>query len=447
MNRKSFSEYTLVLMMAASLPVWAQQGGSLADTARQARTQKQAQAAPEDNRAQQVADELSEDQNDGGAPGGFKTYNADDYKLWVPAPFRVEGHDDAGAVLSGPMFGSKQPLVLVGTPIVSHFENSDDAFQTAATQFARVYADTATCTKITVSKYGAYQCTLAAANLLGKRVSGNAVFVQSAGYIYPIMCVTPTDSHARDILNDPHASSHEKVWAREALAHEVDDTRNVWHKCESVFQSIQIKKSVDAQSASADSKKPAVETAPSAAASATAVAQAQAPPTEAAPQSTVPAGFKVQAFNYCKTRTQCWDASVLVPSDAQLVSSDCKQFIFEVKVQGSPFLLLAGPGGDTCGNRSASDPNRVRWNQLAAPETARAPGSSSTIGSLQATLDGKPAIITTIGFRKGLSDWMGKRAEVENNGAQLVVGCMAPREHFTDGDAICSSLIASLRLP
>jgi hypothetical protein len=138
---------------------------------------------------------------------------------------------------------------------------------------------------------------------------------------------------------------------------------------------------------------------------------------------------------------------VLVPADAQLVSSDCKQYIFEIKVQGAPFLLLAGPSGETCGNRNASDPSLVKWNQLAAPEAARAPGSSSTIGSLQATLDGKPAIITTISFRKGLSDWMGKRAEVENNGAQLVVGCMAPREHFTDGDAICSSLIASLRLP
>jgi hypothetical protein len=50
-------------------------------------------------------------------------------------------------------------------------------------------------------------------------------------------------------------------------------------------------------------------------------------------------------------------------------------------------------------------------------------------------------------FKKGLADWIGKRAEVENNGAQLVVGCMAPKETFADGDTICSGLIESLRLP
>jgi hypothetical protein len=42
---------------------------------------------------------------------------------------------------------------------------------------------------------------------------------------------------------------------------------------------------------------------------------------------------------------------------------------------------------------------------------------------------------------------MGKRAEIESNGVPLVVGCMAPREHFGDGETICSSLIESLQLP
>jgi hypothetical protein len=50
-------------------------------------------------------------------------------------------------------------------------------------------------------------------------------------------------------------------------------------------------------------------------------------------------------------------------------------------------------------------------------------------------------------FRKGLEEWMGKRAEVDSNGVHLVVGCMGPREHFADADAVCSGLIDSLRLP
>jgi hypothetical protein len=62
-------------------------------------------------------------------------------------------------------------------------------------------------------------------------------------------------------------------------------------------------------------------------------------------------------------------------------------------------------------------------------------------------LDGKPAVITQMRFKKNFADWIAKRAEIENNGARLVVGCMSPKETFADGDAVCSGLIGSLRLP
>jgi hypothetical protein len=204
--------------------------------------------------------------------------------------------------------------------------------------------------------------------------------------------------------------------------------------------------------ASADASNPAPTGAPkspdAAANSATAPAAAPAAPASVAKQSAVPAGFKAQRFNYCKGPLQCWDGSVLVPADAKLVSSDCKQYIFETKVQGEPFLLLAGQGGsDACANRSKSDASQVRWDELAEPESGRAPGTYNLIGSQQTTLDGKPAVLVQIGFRKGLTRWMGKRAEIENNGVPLVVGCIAPQDHFADGEAICSKWIESLRLP
>src|SRR5271165_2490923 len=114
---------TVVVTFAVCLPMWSQQGGggSLADVARQVRAQKQSQPQSDTNKAQQVVDELMDDQSDTGAPGGFKTYNQGDYKVWVPAPYHVEGQDDAGVVLSGPMVGSKRPIVLVGTPVVAHW--------------------------------------------------------------------------------------------------------------------------------------------------------------------------------------------------------------------------------------------------------------------------------------------------------------------------------------
>jgi len=175
--------------------------------------------------------------------------------------------------------------------------------------------------------------------------------------------------------------------------------------------------------------------------------KAQDTPVVAAPTTTIPAGFKVHAFKYCSGVHQCWDASVLVPVDAKLVSSGCQQYVFEVKVQGSPFLLMTGAAGASCDNGTTAPSDPVRWHQLVDPENKRAPGTFVTISSWQARLDGRPGIVTTIGFRKMMEDWMGRRAEVEANGIPLVIGCMAPKEHFIDGEAVCTALIDSLRLP
>lgn len=462
-----------VAVLVAGLSAQAQQAGSLADAARQARAQKQTQTQSQgdNNRAQAVANELSEDQNDTGAPGGFKTYNAGDYKLWVPAPYRLDGHDDAGVVISGPQIGSKHAIVMIGTPIVSRFENNDDAFQEVATKFAHLYAQSASCSTTTIAAHDAYKCGLAAANLVGQRVSGNAVFVRGTGSIYPVFCVAPSESFSRDYINNNRVANSMKAEARENLAREEDDARKVYQTCETVFQSIHIVGKDAAQkgtSSAAGSKPAAPQTdsgkvqAPAANESGPAnlatvarnVHEEQAPPAPTAvrpsslqPQSGIPAGLKVQAFNYCQSATQCWDASVLVPADAKLVSSDCKQYIFETKVQGATFLLMAGVGNDACGGRNASDPNLVHWKQLVDPDNKRAPGTFNTISSQEAKLDGKPALITTLGFRTGMTEWMARRVDVESNKSQIVVGCIAPRDHFADGDSVCSALIASLRLP
>jgi hypothetical protein len=477
---------TLSLLVLAGLPARGQDGGSLADVARQARAQKQAQPKAEASQAQQIVDQLAEDQEDKDAPAGFKTYNAGAYKIWAPAPFTLDSHDVGGVVLTGPQIGGTRPLVLAGNPIVLHLE-SDDAFADVARQFAHGYSDSANCAKATVAGRNAYQCSLAGARLLGHSVSGNVVLVQAVGGVLPVLCVANTESRARDILNNPHATYKAKRYAREVMEHEDQDVRTAWQKCDSVFQSIRIKEApaqqkanLTAANAVIDSRKsasspdaavdPAKAAAPAAAAAqpadtdepasladiarqlhqpAARSTTAPAPPPTVAAQSTVPAGFKVQAFTYCKSHTQqCWNASVLVPADAQLVSSDCKQYVFETKIKGSPFLLLMGPAGaESCPGRNPSDGSTVRWKQLVDPERERDPGTSSTISAEQTALDGKQAFVTQMRFRKGAAEWIAKRAEVENNDAQLVVGCMAPQDTFADGDTICSGLIGSLRLP
>jgi hypothetical protein len=420
------------------------QSGSLADIARQVRAQKQSGADP--NQAQQTANELSEDQNRGDdAPGGFKTYNAGDYTLWMPAPFKVSGHDDSGVVLTGPSVGSKQTLVLIGTPFILASGAPDDAFRDAAAHFSNLYTQKATCSQATAAgNRSAYECSLAVAQLSGIRVSGNAWFLRSGNTVYPVLCAAPSDSNYRDAVNNTRNPFRDN--ARDGLNREEQDVRGVWQKCETAFQSIRPKEGKQPQSvAQANTAAPGA--APTVAAPAPAPVQPASAPVAQAPASTVPAGFKIHAFNYCRNRNECWDASVLVPTDAKLISSSCKEYIFETKIHATDFLLMAGPEGGECDGQNGNGPDIVRWSQLVDPETKRAPGTYSTISSQTTTLDGKPAIITTLGFRKGMDSWMGKRIEIESNGVPLVVGCIAPRDHFDDGDSVCSAMISSLLLP
>jgi hypothetical protein len=177
--------------------------------------------------------------------------------------------------------------------------------------------------------------------------------------------------------------------------------------------------------------------------------QTAAAPTSSTPaaQNSMPKGPKAQPFNYCKRQNDCWDASVLVPADAKLITSECKQYVFETKVKGNPYMLMAGPAGDACLNSNKSTANQVHWGELATPESALPPGAFNLISSEETTLAGQPALQIEIGFRKGLTEWTGKRIELQSNGVPLVVGCMAPREHFEDGAAVCSAWMQSLRLP
>lgn len=443
----------LLLSPSTSAAQTTQGGGSLADMARQLRAQKEGgQTHSDGNRAQQIADELSEDSSDNGAPGGFKTFNAGNYRLWVPAPYRVESHDDAGIVLSGPMSGGRRPMVLVGNPIAIHGQN-DDAFQDTATHFSHLYARTVTCRKATVASHSAYKCGLAKGDLLGTEVGGNAMFVLSSETVYPVFCVTPTASNNRDAVNDPHLSDG----ARQSLQQEDGEVRKIWQQCDTVLESFYlvrestaqqseqavkaVKPATPSQAAPAEIAKPALNAAEQSARAAQAVSDS------GQQTGNAPPGFKVHPFQYCKGPQQCWNASVLVPADAQLINSTCKQYVFETKIKGNSFLLLVGPEAGDCNGHGGGGPDPVRWNELVDPETKRAPGTYNLISSQGTTLDGKPAVITTIGFRKSLDSWMGKRAEVENNGVPLVVGCLAPRDHFSDGDQVCSALIDSLQMP
>jgi hypothetical protein len=232
-------------LIAATVLAQTQQnapGPSLGDLARQARAQKQAgqdDAAP---KAQQLADEMQEEQEDkGSAAAGLKTYNAGDYKLQIPAPFTIAGNDASGIVLNAAPLGASRPMVVVGNPVLFSGSNSDEAFQDFAARITGTYAPSTGCTKITVGGHGTYQCGLSKANLLGHVVSGNAVFVRGAKSIFPVLCVATTESWVRDVYNDPRSNSVQKSRALKGVQQQDVSVRNIWQTCDAIIQSIQLK--------------------------------------------------------------------------------------------------------------------------------------------------------------------------------------------------------------
>jgi len=219
---------------------------SLGELARQARAQKQPanQDDSSSNRAQALAEELEHNQDDAGAPDGFKTYNAGDYKLRVPGPFTVAGHDDSGVVLNTAYRDGARSMVMIGSPVLFSGTNNDEGFEDFAARFAGTYSSSPGCTKTSVGGHGAYQCALSKATLLGKEVSGNAMFVRGAKSIYPVLCVAPSESYARDAYNRNPSNYNLRKAAARAMQRDDQSTRNAWQTCDAILKSIVLKEDV-----------------------------------------------------------------------------------------------------------------------------------------------------------------------------------------------------------
>jgi hypothetical protein len=215
---------------------------SLADTARQLRAQKHQDSTDTDSsRAQDLANEFEEEQDDAGnAPAGFKIYHADNYKLRVPAPFTL-GHDDAGTVLNSTLAQGSRSLLLLGNGVFFAGSNSDDAFQDYSEHYTRVYSPSTSCTKTSIGGHEAYQCGLSNAKLSGQVVSGNAVFVRGSRNIFPVFCAAPSDSWARDIYNKQHMSRRTKTMIADMMDKDDEKVRDTWQTCDLVLQSIHLK--------------------------------------------------------------------------------------------------------------------------------------------------------------------------------------------------------------
>jgi len=160
----------------------------------------------------------------------------------------------------------------------------------------------------------------------------------------------------------------------------------------------------------------------------------------------LPAGFQSFAIQYCVNPQTCSEASVVIPENAEVVSRVNGQHVFKIMLNGEAAMLYAGPADVNAPYRSMTDPDFVRMRNL-----ANANGGSHEkadgVSTQDVNLEGKHGVITRFRYqREEKTWWIGERALVETDEAQFLTACTAPEENFPAAEALCATLMNSLRL-
>jgi len=478
-------------LLAASLPVHAQDASpSLGDVARQSRSQRQ-QADSTPGKAQELADQLQQEQEESeNAPVGYKTYNAGDYRLWVPFPYEVEGRDQIGTVLAGSRVGVTNTEVMAGNPLAFPSNLDEGTERNLVSQVARLYSQYPSCAPIKLGERRAYRCGLDKANLMGNEVWGTMVFVIASGSVIPVMCVSPDDLRqcvGHDKFGYHTCGNKNPTWdevqkAQAAVQTRYQDERTTAQVCDQlIYPSIRLRedyapralagsaKNMDHPAAAkAAAKLPTTNGAPAmtksdgaqagTAPSLADVVRQSKQASASQPKAKVtldatdgggipPAGFKSDTFSYCQRRDFCWHAYVFLPANAVRLKDYAPEFVYEVPFDKERVLLFAGQAQLDAASRGSKDPTLALWREINATEGTAALNNLQAATRDEATIAGMPGFLTHFEIKRNDTIWVGVRANVVSRGVELMVGCMAPKTRFGDADEDCSTLIDSLRLP
>jgi hypothetical protein len=478
---------------------------SLGDLARQTRAEH-ASADNKPSKAQELVDEMQQEQEAAdNAPVGYKNYNAGEYRVFVPYPFSLEGRENGGAVLLGSRIGLSNTEVMVGNPIPVPPNLNDTSLLNVVRQLASMQGAQAYCNampqasipqssmtqgSMTQGSHKTYRCSWQTSpRLLGHEVWGSEEFILISNSVsnavtnrlIPVMCVSPDDPHQMCVVYDTwghntcsdrehqlYGWDHSKAQA--AADARYRDERTTAQVCDQViYPSIQLKEDIVVhpvtiaegkllKPVSAVAQDTSVVAGPQGSSSAGSSLADLARQTRQAPHGkaqatldyaegrTAPTGFQAFAMQYCPNPQQCSDASVVVPEKAEVVSRVNGQYIFKIMLNGDPVMLYAGPADVNAPYRSMTDPDYIRMRDLANANgwSREKPDSVST---QEMTIEGKPALMTRFRYQRDQKKWwIGERTLVEMRGGQFLVGCAAREERFAEAEALCTTLVNSLRL-
>jgi len=475
-------------MGVVSVSAWGQDSDSqnlpLGDVARQTRSQNDTKGQP--SKAQQLVDEMQQEQEEAAnAPTGFKSYDAGDYRLFVPFPYSLEGRENGGAVLLGSRLGVTNTEVMAGAPIsfpagITPGMLSDGELLNLVRQLAALHGQSPYCTAIKFSERKAFRCGWSTSpRLLDHQVWGTMEFVVASNSIIPVMCVSPDDNLHRQCViydnwghntcSDEDRSLPESQKTQAAIDRRVREEMTAVQMCDQIiYPSIRLKEDIVVHPVVIAEGKPSKtvsgtvpqDTSVATGAQSESLAelarqtrqaprrQAQAKLDNADGGSMAPAGFQTVAIQSCLNPQQCSEATVVIPEKAEVVSRVNGQHIFKAMLNGGAVMLYAGPADVNSPYRSMTDPDYIRMRDL-ANSNGWSREKADGVSTQELTIEGRHALMTRFRYQRDQKTWwIGERALIEmEGGGQFLVGCTAAEQHFADAEALCTTLVNSLRLP
>src|SRR5579863_7837815 len=459
----------------------------LAELARQSRAQHAA-AEGQPNKAQELVDEMQQQQEQQQvAPTGFKSYDAGDYRLFVPFPYDLEGRDNTGAVLIGSRLGLTNTEVMAGSPVPIRPNLNDNELLSAANQLASSHGQPASCSQTKLGERKAFRCGWQnSPSLLGRQVWGSIEIVATSNSLIPVMCVSPDDVHQPCVVYDTlgHNSCNDRnAWkTRAAIEASYRDERTTTQICDQIiYPSITLKEDIVVHPAVIGQQKPANGTTGTVPQdnSVAAYGVQTGSLAELARQSrqashgqplaklsnaeggVAPAGFQSFSLQYCQYPQHCSTASIVIPEKSEIVSNANSQYIFKTVLNGYPVMLYAGPVDVNEPYRSMTNADYIRIRDLAG-SSGWSREKADAVSTQELSIDGRPALMTRFRYQRDEKNWwIGERAQIQvqpgqvpnwqiQNGqiqtGQFLIGCTAPEQRFADAEVLCTTLVNSLRL-
>jgi hypothetical protein len=379
--------------------------------------------------------------------------------------------------LLGSQLGVTNTEVLAGTPIPIPPNLSDIALINLARQVASQHGQSPNCSATTVGSHKAFRCYWNnTPHLLGREVWGTMEIVVASNSLIPVMCVSPDDLRqcvGHDQFGYHTCNNRNPSWAEvqrtnAAISTRFRDELTTGQMCDQIiYPSIQLKEDIVVHPVTIAEGRPPKVTMPAPVQDKMVVAVGspttslaelarqtrQAPHTEPKAKldsgeglSQLPDGFQSFVVGYCVNPQQCSEATIVIPAKVEVVSKVNGQHIFKTSLNGNPVFLYAGPADVNNPYRSMTDLDYIRIRDLANANQWWSRGKVNGVSTQEVTIDGRPALITRFGYeREPKKPWIGERVMIDDHGQQFLLGCTAAEENFADAEALCTTLVNSLR--